>query len=91
LLRRTSSDEAEPLSHARVVFRRPREEVVLTGFAAETQSAMMMGDKTELSATVCATVRHEAAPSVEMISRLLSASRHLTPTGVRGGDACAAV
>jgi hypothetical protein len=47
-----------------MVSRRFRKEAVLTGFAAEAQPPMMMGDKAELPATVCATVflpDHEAA------------------------------
>src|SRR5262249_41082720 len=48
--------EAEPLSHPRMVLRRPGKVLVLTGLAAETQAPMIMGDKTELAPTVRATV-----------------------------------
>jgi hypothetical protein len=70
-LHRTSSEEAEPLSHARMVFRRSREEVVLTGLSAKAQPPMMVGDKTKLSATVCATVLvlgQEAAPVSDLLA-----------------------
>jgi hypothetical protein len=44
--------EAEPPSHARMILRRFRKEVVRAGFAAEAQAPMVVGDKTELSTTV---------------------------------------
>ena len=47
-----------------MVLRRFRKEVVLAGFAAEAKAPMMMGNKTELAATVCATIlrlAHELA------------------------------
>src|SRR5215831_10386904 len=44
--------EAKPPSHARMVLRRSRKEVVLAGFAAEAQAPMVVTNKAELSATV---------------------------------------
>jgi hypothetical protein len=64
-LRRCASKEAEPLSHARMLSRRFCKKVVLAGFAAEAKAPMMMGNKTELAATVCAPIlrlAHELAP-----------------------------
>jgi hypothetical protein len=63
-LRRYASKEAEPPSHARMVSRGFCKKVVLAGFAAEAKAPMMMGHKTELAATVCATIlrlAHERA------------------------------
>jgi len=63
-LRRCASTEAEPLSDARMVCRGFCEKVVLAGFAAEAKAPMMMGNKTELSAAVCAAIlrlAHERA------------------------------
>jgi hypothetical protein len=63
-LRRCASKEAEPPSHARMVSRGFCKKVVLAGFAAEAKAPMMMGHKTELAATVCATIlrlAHERA------------------------------
>ena len=48
--------EAKPFSHRRMVLRRFRKEVFLTGFAAEAQALMVVGDKPKLSTTVCTTV-----------------------------------
>src|SRR5438132_1836642 len=44
--------EAKPPSHARMVLRRFRKEVILASFAAEAQAPMVMTDKTELATTV---------------------------------------
>jgi hypothetical protein len=44
-LRSLARQEAKPPSHARMVLRRFRKEVVLAGFAAEAQALMVVADK----------------------------------------------
>jgi hypothetical protein len=51
-LRSVTRQEAKPPSHARMVLRRFRKEVILASFAAEAQAPMVMTDKTELATTV---------------------------------------
>jgi hypothetical protein len=88
-LRVDSSEEAEPPSHARMVSRRFCKEAVLTGFAAEAEPPMMMGNKAELSATICATVfllDHEGCPS-EGILAVASCVASSDSEYFRAGDA----
>ena len=44
-LRSLARPEAKPPSHARMVLRRFRKEVLLAGFAAEAQASMVVADK----------------------------------------------
>jgi hypothetical protein len=44
-LRSLARPEAKPASHARMVLRRFRKEVLLAGFAAEAQASMVVADK----------------------------------------------
>jgi hypothetical protein len=48
-----------------------REKALLAGFAAEAQTPMMMGDKTEPSPTFCATVCFDAHRCTSNFARLL--------------------
>ena len=47
---------SKPLSHARMILRSFRKEIVFACFAAEAKAPMVVIDKTKLSAAVCAAV-----------------------------------
>src|SRR5262249_13043693 len=76
-----ATQEAEPLPHARMVLRRPRNEFVLASLAAEAQAPMTVADEPEPAPTVGAAVLrlgHEARLRVGGWSRR---AHHARTTG----------
>src|SRR5262249_13453640 len=82
-LTRATREQAKPPSHARMVLRRFRKEVVLAGFAAEAQAPMVVTDKTELSTAIRTAVfrlGHDALLGSQASARRRISLRRLTLT-----------
>jgi hypothetical protein len=64
-----------PLFHVRMIPRSFRKEIVLASFAAETQTPMVIVDKTKLSPTICALVLQLSHEDLSPNLRLITTAR----------------